>query len=161
MWIHLQFAWRLVVEACVVVELSADTEHIIFPELVEGIFLQQKKQFGINIRFKLNNSWTPCFRQMNDSMCVSVDACFTCLWLCSAVVHHSHSRILSRSGVLRLLSGWSELLKISSDQTENTQTSRSDHPETIESSGQKWRMRCVLDVFTVTGCDLILKGSFP
>lgn len=50
---HLQAGWRLVVAASVVVELGADVEDKILSELVEGVFLQQKKQSLILELFSL------------------------------------------------------------------------------------------------------------
>jgi len=41
---HLQAGGGLVVAASVVVELGADVQDEILSELVEGVFLQQKKQ---------------------------------------------------------------------------------------------------------------------
>lgn len=45
---HLQAGQRLVVAASVVVELGADVQDKILSELVEGVFLQQKKQILIS-----------------------------------------------------------------------------------------------------------------
>ena len=76
---HLQAGRRLVVAASVVVELGADVQDRILSELVEGVFLQQKKQSLISELFHLK-------------------LVFVC-------VRHSRSRIPSRSGELCLPSG--------------------------------------------------------